>query len=168
MGTIHGANTKAVTPNINKVVEIQDNKDNVSVLMTKTVGDTQSKVVVGSRVASGSNPVSVPTTKSTPLGAAAGDQKILPALDRRVEPMGGRQANSHQQSPFYIRKRGDYKCALWIVKWAWNLKARRDQHRASKFRWKEAASRHHQLLSTCVKLKDLCINGNLKNDSTYG
>ncbi len=39
---------------------------------------------------------------------------------------------------------------------------RRDQQRASKFRWKEAASRHHQLLSTCVKLKDLCINGKLK------
>jgi hypothetical protein len=40
VGTIHGANAKAVTPNMNKVVEIQDNNDNVSILMTKTAGDT--------------------------------------------------------------------------------------------------------------------------------
>jgi hypothetical protein len=39
---------------------------------------------------------------------------------------------------------------------------RRDQQCALKFRWKEAASRHHQLLSTCVKLRDLCINRKLK------
>ena len=50
VGTIHGANAKAVTPNMNKVVEIQDNNDNVSILMTKTAGDTHSDVVVGSRV----------------------------------------------------------------------------------------------------------------------
>ncbi len=34
VGTIHGANTKAITPNVNKVVEIQDNKDDMSVLTT--------------------------------------------------------------------------------------------------------------------------------------
>jgi hypothetical protein len=39
---------------------------------------------------------------------------------------------------------------------------KRDQQRALKFRRKEAASRQYQLLSMCVKLKDLCINGNLK------
>jgi hypothetical protein len=39
---------------------------------------------------------------------------------------------------------------------------RRDQQRASKFRRKVAASRQHQLLSSCVKLKDLCIHGKLQ------
>ena len=39
---------------------------------------------------------------------------------------------------------------------------RRDQQRASKFRRNVAASRQHQLLSSCVKLKDLCINGKLR------
>ncbi len=35
VGTIHGANAnKAVTPNVNKVVEIQDNNDDVSILTT--------------------------------------------------------------------------------------------------------------------------------------
>ncbi len=72
VGTIHGANAKAVTPNMNKVVEIQDNLDNVSILMTKTAGDTQLDVVVGSRVAPGSNPISSPTANSTQPGAASG------------------------------------------------------------------------------------------------
>jgi hypothetical protein len=58
VSTIHGANAKAVTPNVNKVVEIQDNEDNVSFLTTKTLGENQYEVIVGSRVASGSNPVS--------------------------------------------------------------------------------------------------------------
>jgi hypothetical protein len=72
VGTIHGANAKTVTPNANDVVEIQDNGDNVSILMTKIARDTQSKVVVGSRVASGSNPFSSPTANSTQPGAASG------------------------------------------------------------------------------------------------
>jgi hypothetical protein len=46
VGTIHSANNKAVTHNTNKVVEIQDNEDKVSILRTKTAGDTQSEVVV--------------------------------------------------------------------------------------------------------------------------
>jgi hypothetical protein len=72
VGTIHGANDKAVTPNTNKVVEIQDNEDKVSILTIKTAGDMQSEVVVGSWVASGSNPVSGLTANSTPPGAASG------------------------------------------------------------------------------------------------
>ncbi len=72
VGTIHGANAKAATPNVNEVVETQDNNNNVSLLTTKTVGDTQSEVIVGSRVAFGSNPVSSPTANSTHPGAARG------------------------------------------------------------------------------------------------
>ncbi len=72
VGTLHGANDKAVTPNMNEVVEIQDNEDEVSILTTKTAGNMQSEVIVGSRVASGSNPVSGPTANSTPPGAASG------------------------------------------------------------------------------------------------
>jgi hypothetical protein len=72
VGTIHGANAKAITPNMNKVVEIQDYKDNVSVLTTKTASEMQSEVVVGSRIASSSNPVSGPIADSTPPGSASG------------------------------------------------------------------------------------------------
>ena len=39
---------------------------------------------------------------------------------------------------------------------------RRDQQRASMFRRSKAASRQHQLLTTCVKLKELCKNGKLR------
>jgi hypothetical protein len=85
VGTIHGANTKTVTPNVNEVVEIQDNSDNESILTAKTAGDTQSKVVVGSRVASGPNPVSDPTADSTQPGAASGGSED-PAS---VGPAGG-------------------------------------------------------------------------------
>jgi hypothetical protein len=75
VGTIHGANAKVVTPNTNKVVEIQDDGDNVSILTAKTASEMQSKVVVGSRVASGCNPVSGPTANSTPPGATSGGSK---------------------------------------------------------------------------------------------
>jgi hypothetical protein len=71
VGTIHGANAKTVTPNVNNVVEIQDDGDYVSILTTKTAGDTQSKVVVGSRVASDFNPVSSPTANPTQPGATS-------------------------------------------------------------------------------------------------
>ncbi len=41
-------------------------------------------------------------------------------------------------------------------------RCRRDQQRASMFRRNVAASRQQQLLSSCVKLKDLCKNGKLQ------
>ncbi len=75
VGTIHSANNKAVTPNTNKVLEIQDNKDKVSILTTKTAGNTQLEDVVGSRVSLGSNPVRSPTTNSNPPGAASGESE---------------------------------------------------------------------------------------------
>ncbi len=68
--TIHGTTTKATTPSTLDIVEIQDDKDNISVLTTKTASGALSDVVVGSRVASNSNPVSSPTANSTPPGAA--------------------------------------------------------------------------------------------------
>ncbi len=43
-----------------------------------------------------------------------------------------------------------------------NSRCRRSQQRASGHQRKEAASRQHQLLSTCMKLKNLCINGKFK------
>jgi hypothetical protein len=79
VGTIHGANAKASTPSaavaptMTEVVEIQDNKDDVSVLTAKTNSKAQPKVAVGSRVASGSNPLSGPTPVSTQPGAASGE-----------------------------------------------------------------------------------------------
>ncbi len=73
VGTIHGANAnKAATPNKNKEIEIQDDDNDVSILTTKTTRDMQLEVVVGSWVASGSNPVSGPTANSTQPEAASG------------------------------------------------------------------------------------------------
>jgi hypothetical protein len=69
IGTIHGANAKTTTPSSSDIIEIQDNKDDISVLTTKTA-IAQSEVVAGSWVASDSNPVSGPTANSTPPGAA--------------------------------------------------------------------------------------------------
>jgi hypothetical protein len=70
VGAIHSATAKATTPSSSDIVEIQDNEDDAIVLTTKTASGAQSKVVVGSRVASGSNPVSGPTADSTPPGDA--------------------------------------------------------------------------------------------------
>ncbi len=53
-----------------KIVEIQYNKDDNSTLTMKTSSGTQSDVVVGSRVASSSNPVSGPTANSTQPGGS--------------------------------------------------------------------------------------------------
>ncbi len=44
-------------------------------------------------------------------------------------------------------------------------RCRRSQQCASGHRQKEAASRQHQLLSTCIKLKFLCINEKFKPTS---
>ena len=78
VGTIHGANAKATIPSTLAIVEIQDNKEDINVLTTKTASKAQSEVVVGSRVASNSNPVSGPTANSTPPGAT-GDGSDDPA-----------------------------------------------------------------------------------------
>ncbi len=82
VGTIHGANMKTTTPQetaaaptTTEVVEIQDDDDNISVLTSKTTSEGHSNVTVGSRVASGSNPVSGPTASSTQSGTASGGSK---------------------------------------------------------------------------------------------
>jgi hypothetical protein len=78
MGTIHGARVKitnqdsAAAPAATDIVEIQDNYDNVSMLTSKTTSKGSHEVAVGSRVASGSNPVSGPTANSTQSGTASG------------------------------------------------------------------------------------------------
>jgi hypothetical protein len=73
VGIIHGENTRATTSSSKEVVEIQDDKDyNISICMMKTSSRAQSEVVVRSRLVSGFNPVSSPTTNSTHPGAAGG------------------------------------------------------------------------------------------------
>jgi hypothetical protein len=87
VGSIHKENAKAATPSTKKVIEVKDNEDSISILTTKTTSRVQLEVVVGSRVASGSNPVSGPTANSTSNPKPpAEDQKILLATDRPVEP----------------------------------------------------------------------------------
>ncbi len=78
VGTIHGANQKTSTPGAAaaqlaaEVVEIQDDKDDVSVLTAKTTSKVLTNVAVGIRFASGSNPISGPTSISTQPEAASG------------------------------------------------------------------------------------------------
>jgi hypothetical protein len=74
IGTIHGANAtaKPSSPTVNKVVEIQDNEEDASVLTTKTRADNQSKVIVVSRAAYGSNLIVGPTAESTQTKTASG------------------------------------------------------------------------------------------------
>jgi hypothetical protein len=71
VGSIHKGNAKAATPSTKEVVEIKDNEDDISILTTKTTSGAQLEVVVGSRVASGSNPVSGPTANSTQPGTTS-------------------------------------------------------------------------------------------------
>jgi hypothetical protein len=91
VGTIHGTNAKTTTPSSLDVVEIQDNKDDISVLTTKTA-IAQSEVVAGSQVASNFNPVSSLTADSTPPGAAGAgsDDPASAGLGRRAKggPIG--------------------------------------------------------------------------------
>ncbi len=86
VGTIHGANAaKQPTPTASEVVEIQDDKDNVSILTAKTGADTQPEVVVGSRAASDSNPAVGPTVAATQTKTASGGSSDPASAD----PAGG-------------------------------------------------------------------------------
>jgi hypothetical protein len=71
VATIHGANA-TTKPVSNKVVELQDDKEDVSVKTTKTRAETNSEVVVSSRVTTGTNPVVGPTADSTQTEANSG------------------------------------------------------------------------------------------------
>ncbi len=81
VGTIQGANQKtptpsaATTPAAMDIVEIQDNKDNVSVLTAKTPSKALTNAAIGSRVAFGSNPVSGLTAVPTQPRATSGGLK---------------------------------------------------------------------------------------------
>jgi hypothetical protein len=85
VGSIHKGNAKAAMSSAKEVLEIKVNKDNISVLTTKTLSRAQSEVVVGSRVASGSNPVCGPTATLPNPGPPAEDRKILLSADRPVD-----------------------------------------------------------------------------------
>jgi hypothetical protein len=56
--------SKAAAPSATEIVETQDNEDKFSIPPTKISSETQSNIVVGSQVASGSNPISGPTNNS--------------------------------------------------------------------------------------------------------
>jgi hypothetical protein len=113
VGTIHGASANitnqdsAAAPAATDIVEIQDNNDNVSMLTSKTTSKESPEVAVGSRVASGSNPISGPPPTPLSPGPPAEGQTILPMPIQLVEPSRGRMANSHHQSLFCIRGRRD-------------------------------------------------------------
>ncbi len=87
VGTIHGVKTtaKSPSPTVNEVVEIKDDKVDVSILTTKASADNQSKVVVGSRSASGSIPIVGPTAKSILTETASGGSLDPPS----ASPTGG-------------------------------------------------------------------------------
>jgi hypothetical protein len=90
--TIHGVNAKATIPSTSDIVEIQDNKDYINVHRAKTASVAQSEVVVNSRVASNSNPISGLNANSTPPGAS-GDglddpASVGPGGRAKGEPIG--------------------------------------------------------------------------------
>jgi hypothetical protein len=95
VGTIHGANVKTTTqetvaaPTTMEVVEIQDNDDDVSVLTSKTTSKEHSNITVGSRVASGSNPISCPTATSTQSRTTSGELKDPASTGPTGEDAGG-------------------------------------------------------------------------------
>ncbi len=133
VGTIHGANDKAVTPNTNKVVKIQDNEDKVSILTTKTAGNMQLEVVVGSRVASGSNPVSGPTANSTPPRAASGgseDPTSAGLASRADVGPTGKVANN---LPSKSARGGTASALSGLSSGQGTSRRMRDQQRASNF-----------------------------------
>ncbi len=78
VGMIHGTNARAVGRDTadatakTDAVEVDDEDNNISVLTTKTTSEAQNKVNVGSRVASGSNPVVGPAAGSTQSGTPHG------------------------------------------------------------------------------------------------
>jgi hypothetical protein len=78
IGTIHKVNQKTSTPGtaaaqmVAEVIEIQDDEDKVSVLTAKTTSKVLTNVPVGSRFASGSIPLSSPTSIPTQPEAASG------------------------------------------------------------------------------------------------
>ncbi len=92
VGTIHGANAKASTPSaaaaptVTEVVEIQEDKDNVSVLTAKTTSKAQSEVAAEAGLPpaptpSAARPPSLPSPEPP-----AEDWIILSAMVRPVEP----------------------------------------------------------------------------------
>jgi hypothetical protein len=117
IGTIHRANQKTSTPGAaaaqtaTEVVEIQDNKDNVSVLTAKTTSKILTDVAIGSRFASGSNPVSGPTSISTQSGATSGGLED-PASDSPAgRAVGGPRGKwSSQIPPLHPREEGQAGC----------------------------------------------------------
>jgi hypothetical protein len=156
VGTIHSTNARAVGRDTadatakTDVVEV-DNKDNdVSVLTTKTTSKVQNEVNVGSWVASGSKLSALPPAPPSP-GPPTKGRQILPLLVLLVEAPGGWMANSHHQSPFYISAGGETTQAQGgLSSGQGTSRRRRDQQCASMFRRSKAASRQHQLLSTCM------------------
>jgi hypothetical protein len=106
IGTIHGTNTKTTTPSSLDIIEIQDDKDDISILTTKTA-IVQSEVVAGSRFA----PTPTPSAARPPTLLHREPQgqdltiQSAPAWD--VEPKVGPSANSQLRSFFNIHGRGE-------------------------------------------------------------
>jgi hypothetical protein len=172
--TIHGADAKASTPSTavaptgTEVVKIQDNEDNVSVLTAKTTSKAQSKVAFGSRVASGSNPVSGPTVVSTQPGAASrgSDDPASNGLADGAVVGGLMGKYLFITDPSSTSTGGGTSNAQGgLSSEQTTSRRRRSQQFASGHQWKEAASRHHQLLSTCIKLTNLCYYRKFKTTS---
>ncbi len=113
VGTIHGANAKATTlsaaatPTTTEVVEIQDDKEDVSVLTAKTTSKAQSEIAIGSQVASSSNSLSGPTAVSTQPGAASGGSDDPASNGLAGGAVGGPMGEQSSWIPLlYLREEG--------------------------------------------------------------
>jgi hypothetical protein len=92
VGTIHGTNAKAPTPSAAaapsaaEVVEIQDNRDNVSVLSAKTASKAQSKSLLEAGLPPAPTPLAAQPPTLLRTEPPAEDWKMRPAMVRPVEP----------------------------------------------------------------------------------
>jgi hypothetical protein len=100
----------------------------------------------------------LPGQKGT-LPPPAQDPRILQVPALTVGLMEGRTANSWLRPPLWFHERGVSSGIKWIVQWAGDFKAPKNQQHASIYHRDQAASRQQQLLSTCQKLKDICTDG---------
>ncbi len=91
-GTIHGTNAKATTlsaavaPSATKVVEIQDNGNNVSILSAKTASKLSPKLLLEAGLPPAPTPLAAQPPTLPSLEPPAEHRKIQPATVQPVEP----------------------------------------------------------------------------------
>ncbi len=158
--TIHGTNVQASTPGAaaaptaTEVMEIQDDNEEVSVLTAKTTSKAQSDVVVGKPGCLQLQPHQRPDHCLYP--ARSHQRRIGTSHQQWLGRWSRRWAKGQiviTDPSFTSAEGGISKVQGELSSGQETSRCRRSQQHALGHRQKEAASRQHQLLSTCMKLK---------------